>query len=71
MCIRASIPDETTYIALFMATVNFFNSIRSYENEFNMEFYYIIFASILLGAVIAIFFMRLYGWILPEKEVNG
>lgn len=67
MKIRASIPDETTYLALFFAGLNFFNSIKNYENEFNLGFYYIIFASFLFGSIVAIFFMRFHGWILPEN----
>ena len=70
MKIRASNPDETTYLAIFFAGLNFFNSMKNYANEFNFDFFYTISASLLLGAVFGIFFMRVYGWILPEKEDN-
>lgn len=70
MKIRASTPDETTYFAVFLSGLNFFNSVKNYVNEFNFQFFHAMSASLLLGVVIAVFFMRVYGWILPEKEDN-
>lgn len=69
MKIRASVPDETTYLALFMGGLNFFNSLNIYaDNINNIEFYYVVASSVLFGAIIGNFFMRIIGWILPEKH---
>lgn len=71
MNIRASVPDETTYLAIFMGLANFVNSVKIYANKFNnfnnTEFYFVIASSILLGALIGTFLMRKVGWVLPEK----
>lgn len=82
MKLKSDKPDATAYIMMLVVTANLVIHIMANYVELSTmiqgipvtihpaDLFYLVFSFVMFGFSSAIFAMRMYGWVLPEKSIG-